>query len=83
MELAKSVKDKLTIWENHFLKDAQKRLAKQIKGYDFTIRDAKDMMEVGIFSQMLRRVHMSDTYLFPASPDVPLRNCCSRLLLLL
>ncbi|KAJ9121586.1 hypothetical protein QFC22_002205 [Naganishia vaughanmartiniae] len=52
LDLAKSVKDKLTVWENHFLKDAQKRLAKQIKGYDFTIRDAKDLMEVCLISRL-------------------------------
>lgn len=44
--LARSVKDRLTIWENHYLKDAQKRLNKLIDGYEFTILDAKDFMEV-------------------------------------
>ncbi|KAJ9111687.1 hypothetical protein QFC19_001046 [Naganishia cerealis] len=44
--LAKAVKERLAVWENHFLKDAQKRLAKHIEGYNFTIRDAKDFMEL-------------------------------------
>jgi len=45
-ELAKIVQDKMAVWQNHLLKDAQKRLAKQIEGYNFTMEDAKDMMDV-------------------------------------
>ncbi|GHJ87932.1 hypothetical protein NliqN6_4334 [Naganishia liquefaciens] len=44
--LARSVKDRLTVWENHYLQDAQKRLNKLIDGYEFTILDAKDFMEM-------------------------------------
>ncbi|KAJ9106890.1 hypothetical protein QFC20_003898 [Naganishia adeliensis] len=40
------VKQRLSVWENHFLKDAQKRLNKLIDGYEFTILDAKDFMEM-------------------------------------
>jgi hypothetical protein len=40
------VKQRLSVWENHFLKEAQKRLNKLIDGYEVTILDAKDFMEV-------------------------------------
>lgn len=38
--------EKLKIWDGVFLEDAVKRLNPLIKGYDVTVRDVKDFMEV-------------------------------------
>jgi hypothetical protein len=38
--------EKLKIWDGVFLEDAVKRLNPLMEGYDVTVRDVKDFMEV-------------------------------------
>ncbi|WRT68776.1 uncharacterized protein IL334_005756 [Kwoniella shivajii] len=43
--LGNEYKSKLAEWDSIYLQDAQARLQRMIKGYEITIKDAKDMME--------------------------------------
>ncbi|ORY32143.1 putative phytase [Naematelia encephala] len=45
-DFSSSVWEKLNTWDNNFLSDAQTRLQSMIEGYEVSIKDAKDFMDM-------------------------------------
>lgn len=76
---------KLAKWDAVFLKDAQKRLQGMMKGYEFSLRDAKDFVSNRLFSfsGLERRRSVDNLIDIPADGHMCIRNCRPWLFLVL